>query len=126
MLRNDGLKYNLSPPTLVRCVSICLEKDEMLLNMQPLIMMIKREWILIKCIFHLDFKGVIYDTKTEVIIHKDNLLAPINCNSAIPQVINLVGRIYLFIRIDITFVQFVIFILVPCLQGNDKTIMYLM
>ena len=90
MLRNDGLKYNLSPPTLVRCVSICLEKDEMLLNMQPLIMMIKREWILIKCIFHLDFKGVIYDTKTEVIIHKDNLLAPINCNSSIPQVINLV------------------------------------
>ena len=87
MLRNDGLKYNLSPPTLVRCVSICLEKDEMLLNMQPLIMMIKREWILIKCIFHLDFKGVIYDTKTEVIIHKDNLLAPINCNSAIPRVI---------------------------------------
>ena len=125
MLRNDGLKYNLSPPTLVRCVSICLEKDEMLLNMQPLIMMIKREWILIKCIFHLDFKGVIYDTKTEVIIHKDNLLAPINCNSAIPQVINLVPW-FLTHYGYITFVQFVIFILVPCLQGNDKTIMYLM
>ena len=71
MLKNDGLKYNLSPPTLVRCVSICLGKDEMLLNMQPLIMMIKRECILIICIFHLDFKGVIYDTtiKTKVIIH---------------------------------------------------------